>query len=78
VRATPQVRFFGTTTGFVVNYTPDHTVRFDLSGNPVELLPRAYTPGVTTISIGARKMTADGFSKIIEAASRRGSSIQKT
>jgi hypothetical protein len=28
VRKTPVVEFFGATTGFIVNYTPDHAVRF--------------------------------------------------
>jgi hypothetical protein len=39
VRKTPVVPFFGPTTGFVVNYSPDRAVRFDLDGNPVEVLP---------------------------------------
>ncbi len=35
----------GPTTGFIVNYTPDFAVRFDLNGNPVETLDHAYRPG---------------------------------
>ena len=35
----------GPTTGFIVNYTPDFAVRFDLNGNPVETLYHAYRPG---------------------------------
>jgi hypothetical protein len=31
--------------GFIVNYTPDSAVRFDLDGNPVEHFDRAYIPG---------------------------------
>ena len=34
VQRTPVVRFFGPTTGFIVNYTPDHAVRFDIEGRP--------------------------------------------
>jgi len=45
VRNTPVVNFFGPTTGFVVNYSPSWAVRFDLGGNPVEVLPSAYSPG---------------------------------
>jgi hypothetical protein len=38
VRRTPFVEFFGATTGFIVNYTPDHAVRFDLEGRPVDTI----------------------------------------
>lgn len=41
VRRTPFVQYFGRTTGFIVNYTPDHAVRFDLEGEPVESFPRS-------------------------------------
>jgi hypothetical protein len=36
VRKTHEVKFFGRTTGFIVNYSPDLAVRFDLEGRPVE------------------------------------------
>ena len=36
---------FGKIEGFVINYTPDHAVRFDLLGNPVEVLDTAYCRG---------------------------------
>jgi len=36
---------FGLVTGFVINYIPDHAVRFDLEGNPVETLNKAYRRG---------------------------------
>lgn len=36
---------FGLVTGFVINHTPDHAVRFDLDGNPVEILDKAYRRG---------------------------------
>ena len=39
VRETPTVQFFGLTKGFIVNYTADHAVRFDLEGRPMETLP---------------------------------------
>ena len=52
VRKTPVVQFFGPTTGFIVNYTPDHAVRFDLEGRPVETLARAYRPGEVTLYLG--------------------------
>ena len=49
VRKTPVVEFFGATTGFIVNYTPDHAVRFDLKGRPVETLTCAHRPGEVTL-----------------------------
>ena len=49
VRKTPSVAFFGPTTGFIVNYTPDHAVRFDVEGRPIESLARAYRPGAVTL-----------------------------
>jgi hypothetical protein len=45
VRTTPSIMFFGATTGFVINYTPDFALRFDVNGNMVEMLARAYRPG---------------------------------
>src|SRR5262245_41795535 len=54
VRETPTVQFFGPTTGFVVNYTADHAVRFDLEGKPMETLARAYQPGEVTLHLGGR------------------------
>ena len=64
VRQTPVVPFFGPTTGFVINYTPDRAVRFDLEGNPVECLPCAYFPGDVTLTLGNRKMAAEEFARI--------------
>jgi hypothetical protein len=65
VRKTPRVRFFGATTGFIVNYTPDRAVRFDLGGNPVEVLPRAYSPGDVELQIGRRRISGDAFGRIM-------------
>ena len=53
-RRTPVVEFFGATTGFIVNYTPDHAVRFDLEGRPVETLVYAYRPGEVTLYLSGR------------------------
>jgi hypothetical protein len=57
VRRTPVVQFFGPTTGFIVNYTLDHAVRFDLEGWPVETLSRAHRPGEVTLYLGGRPFT---------------------
>lgn len=55
-KRTPLVPFHGPTTGFVVNYSPDSTVHFDLDANPVEHFDRAYTPGQVEVLIGKRKL----------------------
>lgn len=61
VKKTPLVPFFGKTTGFIVNYTPDSAVRFDLDGNPVEHFDRAYIPGQVEVFIGKQKLPASGL-----------------
>jgi hypothetical protein len=48
---------FGRPVGFIVNYSPDCAVRFDLEGNPVERFDRAYRLGEATLSIGGRAMS---------------------
>jgi hypothetical protein len=65
VRRTPVVRYFGATTGFIVNYTPDHAVRFDLEGKPVETLTRAYRPMEVTVSLGRREVSAESFGRVL-------------
>jgi hypothetical protein len=64
-RRTPVVQFFGATTGFIVNYSPDHAVRFDLQGKPVETLTRAYRPMEVTLTIGRREVSAERFGQIL-------------
>ena len=40
-----EVLAFGKVEAFVINYTPDRAIRFDLLGNPVETLGAAYRRG---------------------------------
>ena len=61
VKKTPFVPYHGRTTGFIVNYTPDRAVRFDLDGNPVEHFDRAYIPGQVEVFIGKQKLPARGL-----------------
>ncbi len=68
VGRTPTITFFGRTTGFIVNYSPDHAVRFDVEGNPVEVLSRAYGPAEIELQIGRRRISADSFGKIMDIA----------
>lgn len=65
VRKTPEVKFFGPTSGFIVNYTPDHAVRFDCEGCPVETLTRAYLPGQVNLTLGRRTVSAEAFGKAL-------------
>ena len=65
VRKTPVVPFYGPTIGFVINYSPDRAVRFDLAGNPVVMLDRAYEPGRVTLLIGGKQVSADAFAMIM-------------
>ena len=46
---TTSVAFFGKVTGFVVNYSPDESVKFDLEGNPLAAFDHAYSPGQSSI-----------------------------
>lgn len=50
-----QLPAFGHVTGFVINYTADRAVGFDLDGRAQEMLPRSYRIGhVKTIVFGQR------------------------
>jgi hypothetical protein len=59
VRRTPCISFWGPTTGFIVNYTPDFAKRFDVKGNPVERLNHAYRPEKVTLTIGRQSIPAE-------------------
>ena len=48
---------FGRPVGFIVNYAPDHAIRFDIQGNTVEILDRAHRLGVAQFCIGRRSIT---------------------
>jgi hypothetical protein len=57
VRHRGNIPAFGRPTGFVVNYTPDHAVRFDLNGNAVETLERARRIGSVSYSLSGRPLS---------------------
>ncbi len=55
-----EVTAFGRATGFVINFSPDHAVRFDLEGKPVEALDRAYRLGQASFHLkGGRVVTPE-------------------
>jgi hypothetical protein len=59
VRRTPSIMFFGATTGFIINYTPDFALRFDVKGNLIETLARAYRPGPRSgLTMGMKVISA--------------------
>jgi hypothetical protein len=47
----PGVAFFGKTTGFSVNYSPDKCFEFDAQGNVVATFPRARRPGSADVTL---------------------------
>ena len=53
-----QIPTFGRPEGVVVNYSPDHAVRFDLGGDAIEVLDRAYRIGEASLSIGKRPVSS--------------------
>jgi len=72
VKKTPFVPYHGRTTGFIVNYSPDHAVRFDLDGNPIESFERAYIPGEVELFLGRRRVSTGAFAKVLGIEFDRG------
>jgi hypothetical protein len=52
-----EILFFGKAIGFVVNYSPDSAVSFDLDGKPLATLDCAYQLGSMFISIGGHRFS---------------------
>ena len=48
---------FGAPTGFVINYAPDHAIRYDLDGHAVETLGRAKRLGSTSFALSGRPLS---------------------
>jgi hypothetical protein len=63
-----QVPFLGKAVGFVINYSPDSAARFSLTGDPLEVLSKAYRPGEVVLSIGRRVVSATVMAKLISAS----------
>lgn len=56
VRKTPVVPFHGELTGFAINFSPDHAVRYDADGLPVETLAEPYAPGHVQVFVENREV----------------------
>lgn len=52
----PEVRFFGPTTGFIINHTPDRAEQYDKDGNLINIIAKYYYPGKVTLTISGREI----------------------
>lgn len=59
VRNMPRVPFWGDTRGYVINYSSNFAVVFNVSGNPIEVLRHSYMLGHVQIEIGSRRMSGE-------------------
>jgi hypothetical protein len=55
---------FGRPVGFVVNYSPDHAVCFDLDGNALEVLSKAHRLGHATFHLKASSIPLSTVLKV--------------
>jgi len=49
-----EVKFMGRAKDFIINYSPDRALRFDLEGRLVAILGKAYRPGTAYVEIGRK------------------------
>jgi hypothetical protein len=45
------IRFYGAAIGVMINFCPDYAIRFNLDGEPVEVLSAAYRGDALSVSI---------------------------
>jgi hypothetical protein len=57
--------FYGSPTGFIVNFSHDYAVRFELDGSPLAAFERAFEPGHISISIGGTPLTQGQFDLVM-------------
>jgi hypothetical protein len=62
------VMFFGEVLGFIINYSPEKALRYDLEGQPLEVLPKAYRPGDITLSIGGKSYSPTVVARVLGTA----------
>ena len=61
-RLPEEVAAFGKPIGFVINYSPDQAVRFDLNGQPIAILDKAVRPGTAVLlRLGGRPIPAEAL-----------------
>ncbi|MGB8901090.1 MAG: hypothetical protein WCC90_18430 [Methylocella sp.] len=57
---------FGKPIGFVINYSPDQAIRFDLNGQPTTILDKAVRPGTAVLlRLGGRPIPAEALGLIV-------------
>jgi hypothetical protein len=60
-----RVPAFGNTIGFVINYSSDKAVSFDLNGQPISILDKAVRPGTAVLGLGGRPIPPEALGVII-------------
>ena len=65
-----QIPTFGRPEGVIVNYSPDYAVSYDLDGNAIQALDRAYRLGEATFSIGKRLVSRGELDAIFGRTAR--------
>jgi hypothetical protein len=58
------IMYFGNATGVIVNYSPDHAIRFDLDGTPLEVLSGAHRGGSLSFSIRGKTVPKEALAAI--------------
>ena len=65
-RLPEEVPAFGKPIGFVINYSPDKSVRFDSNGQPIATLDKAVRPGTAVLRLGGRPTTAKALGLVFD------------
>jgi hypothetical protein len=69
VRLRSPINYYGHATGVIVNYTPDHAIRFGLDGTPLEVLSEAHRGGSLSFSIRGKPVPKEVLAAIFGAVS---------
>jgi hypothetical protein len=61
----PSVPFFGEALGFIINYSPEKALRCSLTGQPLEVLAKAYRPGEIELRIGNHQLSGRTAARLV-------------
>jgi hypothetical protein len=61
----PCVPFFGRALGFIINYSPEKALRCSLTGQPLEVLAKAYRPGEIDLYLGTRRVPNSTAARLV-------------
>jgi hypothetical protein len=70
LRDKPITPFFGRLTGFAIQHTSTHFVKFDLYGHPLSIHTGTYSPGQPYLLVEGENLTYQDFLDIIMRTSR--------